>query len=251
MSRTVPYDKMSSPQDILWDTERNCAATGLIVFDVMDLEPIESKSSGKLGYALQSKAVEPDAVADQQMFLRLWIGSDDDPQAEKEETWTRTYGGKRFNELLEACQIAKAPMDDDDIIAAIKGQRFVGSVVVKTEPDQDRDGNPNPYAGRESNEVKHFYRMGEKEPRLSDNGGPRAGRPAARAAAPAPARPAAPPPKPTPRAAAPTRAAAPATASPKRAQVFQCGLCKQDGKTVDVPVAELQKHMAEVHPEDQ
>ena len=240
MSRQMPWDSIP---------DSNIFATGDYLVQGIKLEEVFSKT-GKLMYAMDVQVMDhPNTTmySNMHFFENFVIGSNDDPEANVAGTWSQSVGAKRMKQMLTAAQVAEKS-DMDKICAGFTGTQFIISISQYKEPETNRDGSPNLYAGQDRNNSTGFAKAGVKEPSIA--GGQKtavvqkpAPAPVAPPASPAMAAPAAPP-APAPAAPAPAApaapAAAPVTTSPVDAnvQMLPCNVCGQQ-----IPAAEFANHI--------
>lgn len=173
------------------------------------------------------------------------LGNADDPEADDPATWKTGVGCKFFKNMLVKAQVPLTS-DDEELIQNAIDQRLLIHFVTEIEPELDRRGQPNKYAGKERSKVKACYALGEREIGTGTAPPAPAARQAARPATPA-ARPATPPARPA--AAAPKAAAPkPAAAKPTAARMMKCKACPD---MAPIPESEFGAHVAEVHPPDE
>jgi hypothetical protein len=249
MGRKIPFDTMQSMGELL----PRCIVT-------VEGKDFESKptSTGKLMYRTRGEVIEPAELAGQAAFDQFVIGSDADPEAEQAATWNG-FGGKRFRSMMEACQIEMSPKDDEELASEWVGQRYQAFYIVKKQPERNKDGSENQYAGNEQNEAKAYYPIGTHEARVLDDGE----MPASVKRVSGPARTVAAENVPGARVVAqratkvtattapvatkangqtpPPKAAKPAAAT----RSMKCSMCN-----TDVPVAGFAQHVEESHPEE-
>jgi len=196
--------------------------------------------NGKLVYKSQAQVVEPSEIAGQMLFDDFWVGVDEDPEAQEEDTWKR-FGASRLFSMLEAAGLDMNDIDDEELPGLYQGRRYKVSIQYVKNPDVNPDGSPHKYAGAESNKVKRYFPQDEgPEPQILPQAG---GTPTVKKGIP-PAKPApAPAPKAAPKAAAAPKADKPKAAAPS-AQIA-CTVC---GDKLDL--ADFPAHVAEKHSED-
>ncbi len=240
MGRQMPWDDIP---------DSNVFATGDYHMQGVKMEETHSQSTGKLMYAIDVQVMEhPNTAAYTNMhfFENFVIGTDDDPDAQVSGTWVQSVGAKRLKQLINAANIQERA-DMDKICAAFAGCQLVIGLQAYKEPETNRDGSPNAYAGQERNKSVGFYKLGSREPKVELKlvKGP-AGQVAAPPATPAPpaqAPPVAAAPPAPPQAAAPPAppAQAPPTAAPAAGgQVLTCQLCQ-----AQVPAMEYAAHFSQ------
>jgi hypothetical protein len=148
------------------------------------------------------------------------VGTTDDPTATEDQTWKNSVGVRRMKRLFKSTQIPMTP-DVDEMVTAVKQQRFVAAVSQETD-----DGVRDPkYKGVKRNRVNAMYPVGT---RLPGNG------PAPTVTAPPAAQPA------KPVAAAVPRAPK-ATATP----TVPCPFCSEA-----IARSQYREHVASKHPDE-
>lgn len=163
MSRQMPWDQIP---------ESNVFPTGAYHVTGVKLEERFS-ANGKLMYAADIAIVEHAATAmftNMHHFENFVIGSDDDLEAQVPGTWVQSFGAKRLKQMLKAAQITEKA-DMEKICAGFAGVQFVLGLRWYREPELDKQGLPNQYAGQERNDVTGFYKIGVKEPGIEQKAG--------------------------------------------------------------------------------
>jgi len=143
-------------------------------------EASPEKARTKTGRYMPSIAwvvTEPAEFKGRKIFQRDYfvLGTEEDPDVEHEDTV-----GPGLGKLKRLAEAAGVPWEGDieDIMDEIE---TVGAYLVrKIEPAEikDRDSGemvPNEYAGRIRVEVKSYFKIGEREPKVIDEDGPTAG----------------------------------------------------------------------------
>lgn len=175
MGRQMPWDDIP---------DSNVFPTGTYHVTGVKLEERES-STGKLMYAADVQVMEHPNTAmftNMHHFENFVIGTDDDPGAEVQGTWTQSFGAKRLKQMLKAAQVAEHA-DMDKICMSFPNTQFLLGLRWFREPPE-KNGQPNQYAGQERNDVTGFDKIGAKEPKIEQQPGKATARPAAQAAAP-------------------------------------------------------------------
>jgi hypothetical protein len=152
-----------------WDDipDSNVFPSGTYHVVGVELKEVISKN-GKLMYSFDVQIVEHPATAmykNMHFFENFVIGSDDDLEATVPGTWQTSFGASRMKQMITKAQIAEHA-DMDKICASFPGAQFVMGIIEYKEPEKDRDGQPNAYAGQARNKSGQFYKIGEKEPKL-------------------------------------------------------------------------------------
>lgn len=158
MGRQIPFGSIPKT-DILPD--------GLFHFKVSEMKAGETKTDGRpsrLMYTARLEVLEPTSHKGLSLFERFVVGDDDDPAAELEETWTKSFGGRQLAALTDACNVAFADsVDDDQYCQEIKD----GEVLAKVSQQVD-DGKKNPkYKGQVRNRINRYFSLGEKNPEIT------------------------------------------------------------------------------------
>lgn len=204
---------------INWDAvpETTQLPQGMYRLEIEALDEAES-SNGKVMFKVTFRVVEGTHEG-APLYDNYVIGSDDDPQAERQETRDKAIGMRTMKRLFKAAGVPLMPRLSECIKAAI-GQHFVGVVDLVKQPARTApDGRT--FAEREVNRIVRMFPLDQT--------------PAA-PAAPAVTTQAAPAPRSTPRAAA----------KPAQPVGVKCGEC---GETV--ARSEILRHMQEKHPTDE
>ncbi len=158
MPRMMPYDKIP---------DSNTFPTGTYHVEGVKMEERQS-STGKLMYAIDVKVLDHPATApftNMHFFNNFVIGSDEDPEAANDGTWIQSFGAKRVKQMVAAAQIPEKN-DMDKICDGFAGCQFMLSLRAYKEPELDRQGMANQYAGQERNDISSFAKVGSKEPSI-------------------------------------------------------------------------------------
>jgi hypothetical protein len=154
---------------------------GTLVMEIESLEEalIGKQGQEKYGWKANMKVVDPINAAGITHDEAFFIGTDDDPNADNEDTWIKKAG--RLKSFCECIGVVVEGADSDVVSSEAKGRRIVGVVSHRMQPEFNRDGSPNQYAGNPRAEVRWFAE-GEKEVGLAEDQTPlpaRAQKPAA------------------------------------------------------------------------
>jgi hypothetical protein len=205
MGRTVNWDEV--PDSTLLPQE-------LYEFEVEDLTE-ETSKAGHLMYRGVFR-VTSDKFTGTPLFDYFTVGTAEDPTAADPLTWKNSFGVRRLKRLFKATQVPMSP-DVDEMVEAVKQQRFVGAVSQEVD-----DGVRNAqYKGVKRNRIDAMYPVG-------------AAKPTAVAATPAPVAPKAAP-----------AAKTPARAAVKAAPTVPCPYCGEA-----VARNGYVQHVAEQHPNE-
>jgi len=152
-----------------WDDipDSNVFQTGSYQVIGVELKEIFA-ANGKLMYSMDVAIADHPKTAmytNMHYFENFVVGSDDDPEATVQGTWAQSFGAKRLKQLIAAAQIAEKA-DMDKIMASFPQTQFGINLLHFNEPEKDRDGNPNQYAGQERNKLNSFWKIGEREPEI-------------------------------------------------------------------------------------
>lgn len=215
--------------------EAGLLPAGLLLFEIAEGKETET-STNKLAYQVQLVVLEPAGARGMPAWNMFTIGSNDDPMAEEDETWRRSFGGRQMKTMAVKAGVAFDGRDMDEVCADLKGQRVLAMCEVQVEPETGKDGLPNAYAGRIRNNFTAWYAPGSREPFLKEEG--QTGAPLAK-------------PAPRPATAAQQKgngAAKPVEAKkPAGAATFTCTACVPQQV---IARAQLQAHMEQKHPEE-
>jgi len=157
MGRQMPWDDIP---------DSNVFPTGFYHVQGVKLEETMS-SGGKLMFSAEAVIVEHHATSaytGMHIFNNFVIGSDDDPEAQVPGTWAKGFG-RSYKQMIAAAQITEKH-DTDKQCAAFAGTQFIWGLRAQKQPDTNRDGTPNPFAGNEQNNVTRFYKVGAKDPEI-------------------------------------------------------------------------------------
>lgn len=172
----------------------------------------EPTRTGKAQIRVTLRGLEPLDVKDQPHFERFVIGTDTDPAGTDPNSWTG-FAARRYKDMLSKAGVHTTGSVRKDAEAAI-GQSLGIVITNEVQGEKDRQGNPNPYAGRVQANIRSFFMYGSQP---VGDGGYRPPEPKAQAATPA-AQPAA------------TRVARPAPAvaqPPAPAASLVCQICNK------------------------
>ena len=159
MGRQMPWDDIP---------DSNVFQTGSYQVVGVELKEIHS-ANGKLMYSMDVAIADHPKTAmytNMHYFENFVVGSDEDPEATVPGTWAQSFGAKRLKQLVAAAQIAEKA-DMEKICASFRGTQFGINLLEYKEPEKDRDGNPNQYAGQERNKLNSFWKIGEREPEIA------------------------------------------------------------------------------------
>lgn len=209
------------------------------------IEELEETTTGTGKYNIKAllRAEEPTALAGMPLYMNFVIGTNDDPEASEPATWQQSFGSRNLNTMSLKAGVRFAGRSVSEALSELKGQKVLGNVTVQKQPETNKDGSPNQYAGNESNNITSWYSVGTREPVILEQPG------LAAAPAKAAAKPAA---KPVPGKPAAAPAVKQATPAAKPVQLLVCDPCVQAGvekEAASFPRAEFLKHVTEAHPE--
>lgn len=179
MSRIVPFnhipDSSVFPDGIYRLTVEK--------FDVTQTKEREGKQQ-KFMFALTGKIVAPEQYKNMLYSEYFVIGTEQDPDAEQVETWQSSIGARSFKRFVKALGIPVGDEEDAESLAAsIRGAEFLATIVTKVEPDTKKINGveqDNPYKGRVNNNTSAYWKVGEKEPGLTNGHDASAAKPTAR-----------------------------------------------------------------------
>jgi len=163
MGRQMPWDAIP---------DSNVFPTGNFHVTGVKLEERFS-NNGKLMYSADMQILEhPNTgmYTNMHHFENFVIGSDEDLTADVPGTWQQSFGAKRLKQMLKAAQVSEHA-DMDKICAGFNGVQFILSLRWFREPELNKDGTPNQYAGQERNDVTGFAKIGAKEPMIEPQKG--------------------------------------------------------------------------------
>lgn len=229
-----------------WDKipDISLVPSGDYLISIEDIEETTSREASKVMFNACYRIMEPAAFENMPIYDTFVIGSNDDPGAQYQETWEKSFGAKRMNQLGKAAQVP-LDRDTDVVIAALRGQQVVATVEEETDTNEFMpDGvTPNKYKGNKRNRVRGYYPIGSRIPQVTEQApsvpsGPiRRAAPRTATAPPAaqPAGPTAVPPRtsvrrapPAARTTTPPSAKPPARPAAKKVQQVQCDECKEN-----------------------
>jgi hypothetical protein len=199
------------------------------------LTPDET-AAGKFMIKGDFTVVEPVECEGRHYFENFVIGTNDDLDAADPQTWKTSVGARIFNNVLDMTGIVKTD-DVEKNCDLADGQLVTGRIIQKVDPEKNKDGTPNQYAGTIRNSCVRYYRPGSQVPRIEAD-------PKAASQPTAGSREAA------------TEAKSGNGAVPGEWEI--CGKCKADGRDVRykykdggafILANERAEHLREVHPE--
>ena len=185
--------------------EDNVLPTG-IYHMVVGLEDGEAQNSGKRMFKGQFTVKAPVEYQGMSYFENYVTGTDENLKG----IVAGSFGTRNMKKMLKAAQVP--PNNDVAMLcASANGAEVLVGILEYKEPDKDRDGNVNQYAGMPRNKITEYHRLGEREPKIAPKAGSAPGMPVGVMAPAAPVAPMAPAPVQAPPAqAAPTMPATPA-----------------------------------------
>lgn len=145
-----------------------------VIVRVADLKKTTT-STKKLMYKAEYRIV--DDGADRYKNNPVWdmfvIGSDKDPDADKEKTWMEAVGARNLKRLFKKLSL-DTTKDVDDLIEEADGQEVGLSITRFIEPDRVKrrqaDGSvkevDNEFAGQPRNRITNYWTPGEKAPQI-------------------------------------------------------------------------------------
>src|SRR5690349_13123747 len=131
---------------------------------------ITSTNNGKHQYKSMAEVIEPAELAGATLFDSFVIGSDTDPQALEEATMMASFGMQRVTCMFDAIGVDVRGEDEETFAEKYIGARYCASVLLATQAALNKDGSPNAYAGQEQNQVKRYFKVGEREPMIISDG---------------------------------------------------------------------------------
>lgn len=151
MGRQVEWDNIPDGGSAL--------RAGMYELEVDSIEETLTKAKDgvaqRLMYAPIFRVTAPDSSAG--TVLRDWyvVGTPDDPEAKKQETWENSIGGERLKRLARTCRVAMVA-DVDKVLASLVGQKLIASV-----SEEIDDGTRNPeFKGARRNRIKAIFALG-------------------------------------------------------------------------------------------
>src|SRR6266850_6682810 len=102
--------------------ESSTVPDGGYVLDIHKVEPATT-GTGKKSYKAQLKVVEPKKYKGSMLFENFTIGSDEDPDADEQDTWDTSMGAKQFKQMVEKAGVDLGDQDEDDLCAELKGNQ--------------------------------------------------------------------------------------------------------------------------------
>lgn len=168
---------------------------GLIEFVIEEITETQT-STGKYAEEVLFRAVAPPAVEGMPKTETFTIGTDDDPDAEDPITMKKSFGSRMLKTMSGR---AGVPWEGsrNECVNALIGRHVLGEIRHQIEPDKNKDGTDNPYAGRIRDRIGGWYEVGKRAPCIKEDDATDSAPATVTAAAPravATPRPAAPPP---------------------------------------------------------
>lgn len=210
---------MSQPENYFpWEEipDSNILPTGFYLINVEEVEDTESQNTGNRMFVGSFKVEEPEQFKG--MFTKrdyYVVGTD---EAQKSVV-AGTMGARSFKKLLNGCQVPQSS-DIEKLLHGLKGGKCVARIVQFTVDKGE-------YKGQEDNKFTDFFKVGEREVGLDNEGKAKSAKPVVVAAAPPQG--ASVPPKST---------APPVPGADSAGQTITCAICK-----VEVPVLEYAAHI--------
>ncbi len=115
----------SIPQGI---TENRDTDPGKYLWDITTFEKKFQENSGRLFFNTQLRCVMPQTRLGRFHFESFWIGTEDDPNGDHQQTWLDSLGAKQWKSF---CKVAGVPFDGQDpevIMANLVGRQIGGHV---------------------------------------------------------------------------------------------------------------------------
>jgi len=109
---------------------------------------------GRFLIKTRQRVVGPEPYRGQSIFEDYYIGTHEDPNADKDETWAKSVGWKLFKELAHSFNFE--PSDDlEELSAQMTGSEYLPYIV------------PETYTGRDGKQktkgrIKGFYKLGSR-----------------------------------------------------------------------------------------
>lgn len=167
MSRIIPFRSIPDSTTL---------PDGIFRFKVKKIEEGATKERdgvpSKFAYKLQAEVVEPASHKGLPYSETFTIGSNDDPDAELEQTWQTSFGARSLKKFAAKVGV---PFGDEEgsesFCQAVTGQEYLATVVQKTEPAKRPNGEDNPFGGTVRNNVTAYWSIGEKQTELQSGTG--------------------------------------------------------------------------------
>ncbi len=87
------------------------------------------------------------------------LGDDQDNKGMNPETRMKLFGWMNLKKICNAVGV-RYEQSLRATTHQLEGKRFLGVVKVVTQPDKNRDGTPNQYAGQQQNRITAYYPLG-------------------------------------------------------------------------------------------
>lgn len=139
--------------------ERKQAPAGYVLFAIESVERVNkiTKSGEKAVEQVNMSVVLPEAYEGTPHQEIFWLGTDQDPKAEKPETLERG-GASKFKTFASAIDVNIEGQDEDLVRSMLKDQRILGQVSHKVSAD-----------GFVNARVNVWMKEGEKEPMADED----------------------------------------------------------------------------------
>lgn len=138
---------------------------GTLQMETVRLEEAVKGGDNLFCYVATLKVTAPESAAGQEHQETFFIGTEEDPNAETEDTWIKRAG--RLKQYVEKSGVAFEGADMDVVMSEIQQTSVLALVRQSHEPEMKK-GQPNPYAGRVRSNVKSWLAVGEREPALEE-----------------------------------------------------------------------------------
>jgi len=136
---------------------------GRFIGAIESLRDTEESSNGNYQIIALLRITEPKEFVDSPWYEQFVIGDTNDPGADLDETWRKSYAARRYRSLLEAAAVSLSGDTDED--AGQAAGKLIGFTIErKAEPEVDKYGQPNRYAGSMRSNVVAFWRVGTRAP---------------------------------------------------------------------------------------
>lgn len=148
MGKKWPNESVSASGSILPDK--------MYTVKVIEGEETESRG-GKYAIAIRSRVISPAKFKNRPLNFTFYIGTDDDLEADNEETWTTSFAASRYKSFLMAAEVVETG-DIEEELEEAGGKRLV----------VDAGHHEDAESGRKYQDVNAFYKEGEQEESETD-----------------------------------------------------------------------------------
>jgi len=111
---------------------------------------------GRLVFKTRLRVVGPEKYRGQSIFEDYYIGTQEDPSADSDQTWAQSVGWRRFKEFANSFDFEPAVEDFEDLAIMLKGKEFL-PYVEPTSFFSKKEGKQ-----KVKGKVVGFYKLGSR-----------------------------------------------------------------------------------------